>query len=214
MSVDEVRLLVSEEISRHGLQVASEGVVAISHYVELLGIWCSRHRIVGDASAGSVVSVHVSDSLAWLRAVQSVCEPAKGPVHAVDVGTGAGVPGLVAAVAWEQLDVLLCEKRLKRVSFLYWVLQQLPVEAAVFGRGVEELIATGRRFDHVVSRGFRAPGQWLSVAERLVGPSGWIWFLLTHDQCLPGVSPDREYRYQLRDGRERRVVGLRGRSSM
>lgn len=172
--------------------------------------WGGRHRLVGRADPEEIIGVHISDSLAWLRVLTRSAPGELAGQVVVDVGTGAGFPGLVACCAAPALTVVLNEPAPKRTAFLYGILHSLSVPCEVVEQPVEALLQEGRRFDHAVSRAFRAPDSWLVVGRRLVRSSGTVWVLATEQQKGPKGRVDFEYRYRLGDGRRRRILGLVG----
>jgi 16S rRNA (guanine527-N7)-methyltransferase len=97
----------------------------------------------------------------------------------VDLGTGAGVPGLILAVARPHLRVTMVDRREKRTDFVHRAIRALDLHdtARVVCADVETL--TNDRhwmgsFDAAVSRGFTAPYTTVLWAARLVRPGGWV----------------------------------------
>lgn len=99
----------------------------------------------------------------------------------IDVGSGAGFPGLIVA-ACLPVEVVLLEPRERRASFLELMLAQVGAGGKVVrGRlevdgvraeraGVVEL----GQFDWASARAVFSPGEWLRSAQRLVGPGGVV----------------------------------------
>lgn len=81
------------------------------------------------------------------------------PFHAVDVGTGAGLPGMVLAIALPNLRVTLCDSLAKRTAFLSRVAETLNLQnVEVLTARAEELGHTDRResFDFATARAVTA----------------------------------------------------------
>jgi 16S rRNA (guanine527-N7)-methyltransferase len=112
------------------------------------------------------VQLHTRHILDSLRAVPHI--PAEEQV--VDLGSGAGLPGLPVAVARPDLVVTLAESRQARAAFLELVVERLRLpNIQVFPQPAEEL-ATG--FDVCLARGFGdALSTWV-VARQLLNPWG------------------------------------------
>jgi 16S rRNA (guanine527-N7)-methyltransferase len=132
----------------------------------------------------------------------------------IDVGSGAGFPGLVFADAYPHVAVDLVEVRKKRAIFLEAVLAEArararPAPVRVLAVDADTL---GADYDGGMSRAFTAPIEALDRATRWIRPSG-AWVLFLQDEPPP-VHPAwevvREHRYVV-DGKRRRSVLLRRR---
>ena len=95
----------------------------------------------------AVANLHFFDSIALLQAVD--CKNKK----AIDVGCGAGFPGVPLAIAEPTLQVTLLDSLQKRMNWLEEILPQLGVEAKVVAARAEEYVASCReQFDIATSR--------------------------------------------------------------
>ena len=97
----------------------------------------------------------------------------------VDLGTGAGVPGLVLAVARPELQVTLVDRREKRTDALHRAVRSLGIEAntEIVCAEVETLLANPSwrgRFDAAVSRGFGPPAFTLATSSTFVRSGGVV----------------------------------------
>jgi 16S rRNA (guanine527-N7)-methyltransferase len=100
-----------------------------------------------------------------------------GTERVLDLGSGAGVPGLVIAEARPDLEVVLLDASERRTSWLARVVARLGLGARVrVHQGRAELIghdaAWRGRFDAVVARGFGAPARTAECASPLLRPGG------------------------------------------
>ena len=115
----------------------------------------------------------IRHALAFVRALPPT-------VHTcVDLGTGAGVPGLVLAVARPDLQMTLVDRREKRTDALHRAVRSLGVEAntEIVCAEVETLLATSSwsgRFDAAVSRGFGPPAFTLTTSSVFVRSGGVV----------------------------------------
>ncbi|WP_435741753.1 16S rRNA (guanine(527)-N(7))-methyltransferase RsmG [Nocardioides sp. SYSU DS0663] len=89
-----------------------------------------------------------------------------------DVGSGAGLPGLVLAIARPDLEVTLLEPLLRRTTFLSEVVEELALERVEVVRGRAESLHGTRRFGVVTSRAVAPLGRLLEWSMPLVAPSG------------------------------------------
>jgi len=90
----------------------------------------------------------------------------------VDVGSGAGFPGIPLAVMFPDSQFELVEVRKKRVAFLEQTCRKLKLSnVSIRMIDVGELV--GESFDWAVSRAFRPPREWLETASGLLRPGGF-----------------------------------------
>jgi 16S rRNA (guanine527-N7)-methyltransferase len=89
-----------------------------------------------------------------------------------DIGSGAGLPGLVLAIARADLQVTLVEPLLRRTTFLEEVVADLGLEQVEVVRGRAETLHGVRRFDVVTSRAVAPLGRLLDWSMPLVAPTG------------------------------------------
>lgn len=93
-------------------------------YLELLEVWGKNLRLTGALERTVILRKHVIDSLALAPHL-----PARGPV--IDLGSGAGFPGLVIACLRPELEVVLVEARRRKASFLAEVARRVPLPRVV-----------------------------------------------------------------------------------
>ena len=169
-SGDQARRL---EAGLAALGIASAEAVAerLLDYAHLLLAANAKTNLVGAKSLRGLIAAHLLDSLA----------PLAGEVLAVpvvDLGSGAGLPGLPAAIAWPELDIVLLEPRAKRVQFLRGVVNELAlpnvrVEEATAQSAARHGMA--RRPGTVLARALAAPARAIALALPLLRPGGRLF---------------------------------------
>jgi 16S rRNA (guanine527-N7)-methyltransferase len=95
----------------------------LDRFITLLETWNRRIRLTGERERGVIVGKHVVDCLAVVPEL-----PRAGTV--IDVGSGAGFPGIILACVRPDLDVVLLDSRRKVTSFLRDAVRQVPLPAA------------------------------------------------------------------------------------
>ena len=143
----------------------------------------------------------------------------------VDVGSGAGGPGLGLALVRPDLAVTLVEPLQKRVAFLRTAVGQLTpqhspggeseggsggrVVRVVRSRG-EEVAAAAPGFDAAVARATLAPSEWLALGADLVHSDGVVWALLAREAPPErdgwAIERDESYQWPLTQAKRRAVA--------
>ncbi len=152
---------------------------------DLLVAWNRRLDLVAPGPPDEILRAHVLDSLLLLV----MSDPASGALVA-DVGTGAGLPGLVWAVARPDLRLVLLEPRRKRAAFVERAAWELGVRnAEVVAQRAEALARDPRwagRFDLVVARAVARPQQVLRAAGALLKPGARLVVPVGPGEPVPG----------------------------
>lgn len=140
------------------------------NYLDLLVKWQVVHRLVGSTDPGWVVSHLFLDSLLFLRVLPA------GTREVLDLGAGAGFPGLPLRIVSPEMLVTLIEARRRRVSFLSTVVRELGLGGIrVIGARAEEVAGElAARFDAVVMRCAGPPDAMLSLGRRFARPGGVV----------------------------------------
>ncbi len=117
---------LSQYLGNEGINLESEIITKLENFASLLHEWNQIHNLTG-AKTVDVIYVNIIDSLYPLTFIEK-------PKTLLDVGTGAGFPGLVLAIALPRTEVVLAEPLKKRVSFLKYAaidleLKNVKVEA-------------------------------------------------------------------------------------
>jgi len=124
--------------------------------------------MIGRGDRGQIRERHIVDSL---RAATLL---GPGPGRAVDLGSGAGLPGIPLAIVRQDLTFGLAELRNRRIAFMELAVDSLGLSnVTVFAGKVEQL--TGP-FDRCLSRAFAEVDRAWTIAERLLSPTGKLLF--------------------------------------
>jgi 16S rRNA (guanine527-N7)-methyltransferase len=127
----------------------------------------------------------------------------------VDLGSGAGFPGVALAARWPEARVQLVERRQKRAAFLEQVVAAAGLSNASV-HCVDSATLPAGAYDGVVSRAYKPPAELLPEAARLLRPGGLLVLLLAREPApaAPGWSLAGARDYSI-EGKPRRVVVLR-----
>jgi 16S rRNA (guanine527-N7)-methyltransferase len=167
-------------------------------YIALLQKWNKTYNLTAVRESQRMITHHLLDCLAVLPHVRGA--------NVVDVGSGAGLPGIPLALARETLNVTLVESSHKKVAFLRQAITELALQNV---QVVSERVESWRpadRFDTVVSRAFSDLPEFMVLAGHLCAPGGTLI-------AMKGVHPYEEIAqlpagYRLREVTPLKVPGL------
>ncbi len=159
--------MLAEGVGELGLDLPSPAQKKILAFLQLLARWNRIYNLTARRSPQEWMTHHVLDSLAVLPHV-------RGPLL-VDVGSGAGLPGLILAMARPDWRVVSVETVDKKASFQRQAVAELGlVNVQVEACRVEELDLSDKA-DTVISRAFSSLGEFVTLTRDLLKPGGqWV----------------------------------------
>jgi 16S rRNA (guanine(527)-N(7))-methyltransferase RsmG len=136
---------LSQGLAALGLPLVPEQQAQLLAYLSLLEKWNKVYNLTAIRDPQEMLTKHILDSLAVVPFLDST--------GLIDVGTGAGLPGIPLAIACPQMPVTLLDSNGKKTRFVQQVVTQLRLNnARVFKGRVEEF--SGQVFPQVISRAF------------------------------------------------------------
>jgi 16S rRNA (guanine527-N7)-methyltransferase len=168
---------LSASVAELGLSLPAPALERLIQYLRLLEKWNRVYRLSGVRDPAKMLSHHLLDALAVVPHVTGRA--------ILDVGSGAGLPGIPIAVALQDSHVTLLDSNQKKAGFM----QQAAIEMElrnvdVVCERVEQWRPAGR-FDFVISRAFAEIGEFVRLAGTLCAPHGVL-------AAMKGVYPHQE----------------------
>jgi len=158
----------------HALGIALDGpaIKKFMLYLSELKKWGSKMNLTGRADEHEIISRHFLDSLTLLPTLRALkCE------KILDMGSGAGFPGLVLKIAAPELEITLMDSREKRVFFLRHIIRSLGLSegiSAIKSRAEDVPTGYASNFDCVTSRAFSHLSSFLPLALPYLHEYGYI----------------------------------------
>jgi len=104
---------------KYGINISSHSIALLEHYINLLVSWNEKVNLTAITDREQITIKHFLDSL-----MLSKFENLAGK-RLIDIGTGAGLPGIVLKIAEKQIDLALLDSLNKRIAFLDEVISAL-----------------------------------------------------------------------------------------
>jgi 16S rRNA (guanine527-N7)-methyltransferase len=150
------------------VQVSRETMARLEAYVRLLTAWNRRINLVGRTTIGEVWQRHILDSAQLLQHLPP------GTRRVVDLGSGAGLPGLILAI-FGVPEVHLIESDRRKAAFLAEAIRVTEAPAVLHTQRVERVAAFGA--DVVTARACAPLPALLDLARSFLGPGTICLFL-------------------------------------
>ena len=159
-----VRRALDAGLDEMALALAADQRERLVAYLRLLQRWNRVYNLSGVRDPVQMVHRHVLDSLSVLPFVRGTA--------LLDAGSGAGLPGLVLAIARPKVRCVLLDRAAKRVRFLVQCVAELGIGNADPLRARIEDLPKQRSFSTVVSRATFTLAEFWRACERLLEPGG------------------------------------------
>ena len=167
-------------------------------YVELLDRWNKTYNLTAVRKPEQMVTRHLLDSLA-------ICPYLRGK-RILDVGTGAGLPGIPLAVAFPERQFTLLDSNSKKTRFVTQAVSELELSNVDVVQSRVENFQSSELFDTIISRAYSTIGDMVKQTSHLLAADGV--FL-----AMKGLKPLAEIdelptNYIVKESYEIKVSGL------
>ena len=153
-----------------GVELGDTQLAQFDVYKNELLHWNAKTNLISEYSSQEIITRHFLDSLTAMQFIQ------KPNARIIDVGSGAGFPGLPLKIALPSLELYLLETNRKKVSFLKHIIRLLNLsDAVVLHDRVENIIKTDswkEKFDILISRAAFKLSELLPQGEYFLAPGG------------------------------------------
>jgi len=147
-----------------GQELSEESVQKCAWLLCELDRWRSRMNLTAIRKPNAMVNRHILDSLA--------VRPLISGKTLIDIGTGAGFPGLPLAISEPELAVELLDSNARKIGFVQHMIGELEISNAIAVRSRVENYAPGKCFDTVITRALASLPKFLDLASHLVAIKG------------------------------------------
>ena len=146
-------------------------------FVELLDKWNQIYNLTAIRERAQMIPAYLLDSLSIIKFIKGI--------NVLDVGSGAGLPGIPLALCLPQKRFVLLDSSVKKTRFLQQAVIELQLNNVKVCKTNVKNYPTIELFDTVVCRAFSSLAGFISAAGRLCKPSGCML-------ALKGKFPENE----------------------
>jgi len=177
VSVAQLDSALQKGLAAQGLQVEEAARAAMLQYIGLLQRWNKAYNLTSIKDPMQMLSYHLLDSL-------SISPHLQGRSF-IDVGTGAGLPGIPLAVTHPDKTFSLLDSNGKRIRFLFQIKTALQLNNVKEMQGRVEEYKPEKLYDGVISRAFASLTDMIEGSEHLLASGGSFY-------AMKGRYPDKE----------------------
>ena len=169
--------ILYQGIEQAKLAITDEAKQKLLDYLALMQKWNKVHNLTAVRDANEMVTLHLLDSLVVLPHIDAK--------HLLDVGSGAGLPGIPLAICLPDLQVTVIDSNSKKLSFMRQAKAELGITNLEVLAGRVEDIAPTKKFEIIISRAFSDLSLFISLTRHLLDVQGkWL--------AMKGVYPEAE----------------------
>ena len=165
-----------------GVPLAPGQIDALLAYLSLLQRWNATYNLTAVRDPAQMLVQHIVDCLAVIPSLSRTLDPAGARV--LDVGSGAGLPGVVIAVACPAIQVVCVDTVGKKAAFI----RQAAMELQLSNLRAEHARVEALKpppFDLITSRAFASLADFVTLTRHLLAPGGrWM--------AMKGQAPGAE----------------------
>ena len=161
-----------------GLPLTDSQLQSLESYLQLLNKWNQTYNLTAVRDSERMVSYHLLDSLSIVPHLTQI-------KHLLDVGSGGGMPGIPAAIARPDMQVVLIDSNHKKTAFLRQAALELGLSNVEVITDRVENYRPVQLFDGIVSRAFADLDEFVRLTGGLIADNG-VWL------AMKGVHPYEE----------------------
>jgi 16S rRNA (guanine527-N7)-methyltransferase len=175
--LNQIVSLLRQGVAGMGLALPSAAMDQLASYLDLLVKWNRVYNLTAIRDEAKLVSHHVLDSLAVVNHLPDG--------NVLDVGSGAGLPGIPIAISCPGRAVTLLDSNHKKGAFLKQAIAELGLATTRVVSVRVEAYRPSERFRTVISRAFADLTDFVKLAGHLCAPDGVMI-------AMKGLHPDDE----------------------
>lgn len=157
-----------------GLELTSMQQQQLLQHLALIDRWNRVYNLTAVREPAQMLTQHLLDSLAVVAPLRRKTRAAS--IALLDVGSGAGLPGVVIAIACPEVHVSCVDTVSKKASFIRQVGTELGLAHFQALHARVESLASGS-FDMITSRAFASLADFVTLTEAALAPDG-VWMAM------------------------------------
>lgn len=156
--------LLITALQQNNITLPESAIDQLVHYLEMMRTWNKVFNLTGITDTREMVYLHIIDSL--------VVQPFLHGTRMLDVGSGAGLPGIPLAIMNPDQQWVLLDKVTKKTRFMTQVIAELKLSnASVISERCEDF-EPEQCFDSILSRAFGTMRMFIETTNHLLCPDG------------------------------------------
>lgn len=175
--MDACRKILMAGMESLGLSVGEDRIERLLSFIKLIEKWNKAYNLTAIRDREEMVRLHLLDSLAVLDFIEGR--------RVIDIGTGAGLPGIPLAICRPETEFMLLDSNAKKTRFVQQAVLELKLGNVAVCHSRVEQYQPEIAFDTVITRAFAGLPIIVELTAHLLGKGGIVL-------AMKGQSPDEE----------------------
>ena len=160
------RTLLESGLTALNLPYTPEQIEKLLAFIKLIAKWNKAYNLTAVRNNEDMARLHILDSLAILPYIEGK--------RVIDIGTGAGLPGIPLAIFLPEVEFVLLDSNAKKTRFVQQVILELKLKnvSVIHSRAEDYQPELG--FDIVTTRAFSSLPDMVKMTAHLLNPNGVI----------------------------------------
>lgn len=212
MLLNDLETLLKQYVQPADIAMTPEKIALLAQYIELLFQWNAVYNLTATKTPEDFITDHILDSL--------VIGPFLSGDRIIDVGSGAGLPGIVLAIYYPDKQFTLLESRGKKTRFLQAVVTKLKLENITIVNQRVEQYQDEVLFSTVLTRAFSSLKDMLQMTQHLCHPNGLFLAMKGRYPTIELAQIKQDFTVTLEQrlivpgmNKERHIIGVRHKES-
>lgn len=156
------------------LSLSGDQIAKLLAYLDLIQKWNKVYNLTAIREPGEMLTHHLLDSLAIVAPL--LRQTSEASINMLDVGAGAGLPGVVVAICCPQINVTCVDAVAKKMAFVQQVATELKLPNLRALHSRVEVLTT--QFDVITSRAFATLLDFVTGSKAALKPDSGIWLAM------------------------------------
>jgi 16S rRNA (guanine527-N7)-methyltransferase len=158
------RHILESGLKALNLLLKSEQIDQLLDFIELIAKWNKAYNLTAVRNNEDMTRLHVLDSLAILPHIEGK--------RVIDIGTGAGLPGIPLAICLPEVEFVLLDSNAKKTRFVQQAILELKLKNVSVCHSRAEDYQPEQGFDTVTTRAFASLPDIVKLTSHLLSPNG------------------------------------------
>jgi 16S rRNA (guanine527-N7)-methyltransferase len=162
------------------LSLSDDRIDRLLDFIKLIEKWNKAYNLTAIRDREDMVRLHLLDSLAIAPYIEGK--------RVIDIGTGAGLPGIPLAIYWPEIEFILLDSNAKKTRFVQQAILELKLKNVSVCHNRVEHYHPEKSFDTVITRAFASLSDIVELTAHLLGKDGVLLAMKGQAPVIPKLE--------------------------